>query len=302
MANFAVLYTVSIQAFQIDSNQLKQARCGTKLINKMTHRFTAKTADKYVLYQQAVQSAEQDVEFLFQTYSALRKTNAKHLREDFCGTCLLSSYWARMGEEFTTESYDIDPEPLAWGLQNNLLPLGDVAERVNQYLEDARTPSRRAPDVRCAQNFSYWIFRTRSEMLAYFTEVYEDLAKDGVFVIDLHGGPESHQELEEETEMEDKSFTYVWDQDSINPISGEARLHIHFRFPDGTEMTDAFTYDWRLWGLPELTEIMSDAGFKSVDCYWEGTDEDGESGNGEFTVSTEGEACLSYVAYLVGQK
>jgi len=67
-------------------------------------------------------------------------------------------------------------------------------------------------------------------------------------------------------------------------------------------MTDAFTYDWRLWGLPELRDIFIDAGFSSVDCYWEGTDEDGESGDGIFTKTEEGEACLSYVAYLVAIK
>ena len=268
----------------------------------MTKKFTALTADKYELYQRAVQSAEQDVEFLYETYKLLRGKEPRHLREDFCGTCLLSAHWAMLGDDFTTESYDIDPEPLAWGKAHNLQPLGVTAERVVQYEEDARNPSRRSPDVRCAQNFSYWIFKTRPEMLAYFKGVYEDLADNGVFIVDLHGGPESHQELEEETEMDDGSFVYVWDQDSINPITGEARLHIHFRFPDSTQMTDAFTYDWRLWGLPELRDIFTEAGFSSSECYWEGTDEDGESGDGIFTQTEDGEACLSYVAYLVAQK
>lgn len=268
----------------------------------MSDTFTADSADKYALYQKAVQSAEQDVEFLFDTYRSLRGFDPVHFREDFCGTCLLSSYWVRKAKECTTESYDIDPEPLQWGAINNLSKIGSAKERVTQYQEDARNPSRQPPDVRCAQNFSYWIFKTRNEMLDYFKGVHTDLAKNGIFVVDLHGGPESIQELEEETEMDDESFTYVWDQDSINPITGEALLHIHFRFPDGTEMTNAFTYDWRLWGLPELIDLFNEAGFSRVDCYWEGTDEDGESGDGEFTISTEGEACLSYVAYLVGQK
>ena len=268
----------------------------------MTNKYTAKTADKYALYQRAVQSAEQDIEFLFDTYKSLRNKEPKHFREDFCGTCLLSANWVKQGSDFTTESYDIDPEPLSWGLENNLMPLGASMSRVVQYQEDARNPSRQAPDVRCAQNFSYWVFKTRADMLKYFSGVQADLADDGVFVIDLHGGPESMQELEEETEMDDESFTYVWDQDFINPVSGEARLHIHFRFPDGTEMTDAFIYDWRLWSLPELKDILLDAGFSSADCYWEGTDEDGESGDGVFSLSEEGEACLSYVAYLVAQK
>ncbi len=268
----------------------------------MGKQLTANSVDKYVLYQRAVQSAEPDVEFLFNTYREIRGKEPRHFREDFCGTCLLSAYWVKQGKDFTTESYDIDPEPLAWGKENNLKSLGKDAERVVQYQEDARNPSRKAPDVRCAQNFSYWVFKTRPEMLAYFKSVYEDLADDGIFICDLHGGPESIQELEEETEVDDESFTYVWDQDSINPITGEARLHIHFRFPDGSELKDAFTYEWRLWGLPELKEVLEEAGFGQVDCYWEGTDEDGESGNGEFTKSTEGEACLSYVAYLVAAK
>jgi len=268
----------------------------------MKNKFTAKTADKYVLYQRAVQSAEQDASFLFDTYKSIRGKPARHFREDFCGTCLLSANWVMRGPEFTTESYDIDPEPLAWGLENNLKPLGQSIARVAQYQEDARNPSRQAPDVRCAQNFSYWVFKTRAEMLEYFKGVQADLAGDGIFVIDLHGGPESMQELEEETEMADESFTYVWDQDSINPITGDARLHIHFRFPDGTEITDAFIYDWRLWSIPELKDILLEAGFSSVDCYWEGTDEDGESGDGIFSLAQEGEACLSYVAYLVSQK
>ena len=268
----------------------------------MPKKFTAASADKYVLYQRAVQSADQDVDFLIDTYKELRGRKPRHLREDFCGTCLLSSYWVQANKNNTAETYDIDPEPLTWGLKNNIEPLGKKAKRLTQYQEDARNPSRQAPDVRCAQNFSYWVFKKRAEMLDYFIGVQNDLAKDGIFIIDLHGGPESIQELEEETVMTDKSFTYVWDQDAINPITGEARLHIHFRFPDGTELTDAFTYDWRLWGLPELRDLLIDAGFSSANCYWEGTDEDGESGDGVFTQSEVGDACLSYVAYLVATK
>jgi len=174
----------------------------------MGKKFTAKTADKYVLYQLSVQSAEQDVDFLVDTYESLRGKKPQHLREDFCGTCLMSGHWAKRGKNYTTESYDIDPEPLNWGLKNNLKPLGKAGKRVVQYQEDARNPSRKSPDVRCAQNFSYWIFKTREEMLNYFRGVYADLADDGIFVCDLHGGPESIQELEEETEVANGGFTY----------------------------------------------------------------------------------------------
>ena len=62
-----------------------------------------------------------------------------------------------------------------------------------------------------------------------------------------------------------------------------------------------FSYDWRMWTIPELKEIMEDAGFKKVHVYWEGSDEDGD-GDGEFTRVTQGEECESWVAYVVGEK
>lgn len=268
----------------------------------MPSELSANSADKYYLYQKAVQSADQDAAFLNDTYRQLKGRGARHFREDFSGTCLLSTEWVRLNEQHTAECYDIDIEPLKWGYKHNIAPLGAASQRVHQVHADARSPSVVKPDIRCAQNFSYWVFKTRPEMLEYFTGALADLADDGVFVIDLHGGPESQQELVEETEIEEPKFTYVWDQDSLNPITSEATLHIHFKFTDGSEMRDAFTYSWRLWGLTELKELLEDAGFSTVTCYWEGTAEDGESGNGIFTPSTEGEACLSYVAYLVAQK
>ena len=66
-------------------------------------------------------------------------------------------------------------------------------------------------------------------------------------------------------------------------------------------MERAFEYTWRLWTLPELKELLTEAGFREVVIYWEGTDEDGE-GNGEFTPAEVGEACEGWVAYLVAKK
>ncbi len=266
------------------------------------NKYTAKTADKYELYQLSVQSADADIDFLVDTYRSERHKRPRHFREDFSGTCLLTATWVERRKTHTAEAYDIDPEPLKWGKKNNLKPLGKAAKRAKQFVADVREPSAEAPDVRCAQNFSYWVFKTRTTMLDYFSKVYEDLAPDGIFVIDLHGGPECQQIVEEETEMVDEGFTYVWDQDSFRPISGEATLYIHFRFPDGSELSKAFSYDWRVWGLPELKEILYDAGFPVVHCFWEGTDEDGESGNGIFEKEDQGEECDSFVAYLVALK
>ena len=66
-----------------------------------------------------------------------------------------------------------------------------------------------------------------------------------------------------------------------------------------SKLERAFTYDWRLWTLPEITETLLEAGFADVSVYWEGTEEKTGEGNGIFTVTTRGEACEGWIAYLV---
>jgi hypothetical protein len=96
------------------------------------------------------------------------------------------------------------------------------------------------------------------------------------------------------------AFTYIWDQAHYNPISGDITCHIHFRFRDGSRLDNAFTYHWRLWSLPELTELLEESGFRAT-VYWEGTDRNGE-GDGVFTPATEGEADAAWIAYIVAEK
>ena len=52
-----------------------------------------------------------------------------------------------------------------------------------------------------------------------------------------------------------------------------------------------------MWSIPEIREILEDAGFKHTVVYWEGDDDDG-GGNGEFDVCEETEQCDSWVVYL----
>jgi len=262
---------------------------------------TARTADKHLLYQWSVQSPKEDMSFLARVYKNTRGKKALHLREDFCGTGLLMSAWVKRGEDFTAEGFDLDPDPISWGVEHNFTPLGEAAQRAILHLKDAREPSNQPPDIRTAQNFSYFVFKKRSELIEYLRAAYLDLADDGIFVLDIYGGPESMEEMIEEREIEE-GFTYIWDQRAYYPATGEYRADIHFRFKDGTEKKRAFRYDWRLWNLPEVQDAMREVGFERVETYWEGTDEDGESGNGVYRRSKRGENCLSWVTYLVGIK
>jgi hypothetical protein len=206
----------------------------------------------------------------------------------------------RQGAAYTAEGYDLDPEPLEWGRENNLVPLGDDARRVELVQADVREPGRTPPDVRAAQNFSYWTFKERAVLLDYFKKARASLAPGGLFVIDLYGGDEGTVVLDERRKIEG-GFTYVWDQARYLPGNGAYTCHIHFHFKDGSKLKRAFSYEWRFWSMPELKDILRDAGFTSIDAYFEGSD-DGDEGNGEFALDPTGETaqeCAGWVAYLV---
>ena len=154
-------------------------------------------------------------------------------------------------------------------------------------------------DIVAALNFSYCIFKTRKELLHYFTAVRKSLAKEGLFIVDIFGGTECYSPLEEETEH--KTFSYFWDCDKYNPITNECLYKIHFEVKkDKTKYEDVFVYDWRQWSIPEIKEVMLEAGFQDVSVYWEGDDDDG-GGDGEYYVTQEEENCESWVSYLVAK-
>jgi cyclopropane fatty-acyl-phospholipid synthase-like methyltransferase len=157
-----------------------------------------------------------------------------------------------------------------------------------------------AVDAVLAMNFSYWILDDRPTLRRYFRRVRDALVADGVFFLDCYGGYESSREMKERTKND--GFTYVWDQASYNPVTGAMRCHIHFHFPDGSKLNKAFTYDWRLWTLPEVRELLDEAGFSRVTAWWQGWDEDEEDGNGEFEPVEDADADAAWVSYIVAEK
>ncbi len=268
-------------------------------------KYTARTADRHELYQLSVQNVEAEIDFIDATYTALRGKSAQTLREDFCGTAASACEWVKRRSSNRAVGIDLDGPTLDWGRERNIQPLEpDAQSRVTLLQEDVRNtgPQGKHADVVLAMNFSYWIFKTRDAIREYFRSVLDSLDPDGIFVCDFYGGSDTMIEQEEIRKI-NKHFTYVWDQNKYNPITGDMECRIHFKFPDGTEMRDAFIYEWRLWTLPELRELLSEAGFEDVTVYWEGTDpDDEEEGNGEFTPTTQGDADPAYICYIVSQK
>jgi hypothetical protein len=269
---------------------------------KRDRGLSAGTADRLELYQRSVNSPEIDVDFVTETFKELRGRELRLLREDFCGTAAFAAEFLDRNDANSAEGFDLDPEPCDWGRKHNFGQVPDAATRMTWHLADVRSSADRPPEATVAFNFSYWCFKTRAELLGYFRAVREDLAEDGVFFLDLYGGPDSLIEQEEVRDI-DGAFDYVWEQKAWEPGTGNYKTAIHFRFRDGTEMTDAFEYDWRFWGLTELKDALVDAGFTAVNSYFEGTDPDDENeGNGEFSLDPVGENCEAWLGYLVAEK
>jgi SAM-dependent methyltransferase len=256
-------------------------------------------ADKHICYEQAVQCVEAEIDFVDQTYRALRRHTATRLREDFCGTANAACEWIRRRKVNTACGIDIDPAVLAWGRRHHVAKLKkQQSGRIHLINADVFHADTPPADIIVAMNFSYWCFRTRRTLRRYFRKVHESLAEGGIFFLDAFGGYEAYREMRERTRY--RGFTYIWDQARYNPITGEALMHIHFKFKDGSVMKKAFTYHWRLWTLPELTEVLTESGFNAT-VYWEGETEQGE-GNGVFTPATLGTADAGWLAYIVAEK
>lgn len=256
--------------------------------------------DKYKYYIDSVQSPEVDAEFFDKMFKKMKGRKAKTLREDFCGTFKISCEWIKRDSEKLAIGIDLDEEPINYGKENYMTELSsEQQKRLTIIFSNVMADNNPKADIVAASNFSYFIFKDREVLKTYFQKAYESVNDDGVFIVDAFGGTATTEPLEEETEMD--GFSYFWDQDSFDPVTNEAQFYIHFKRKGEKKRERVFSYDWRMWSLPEVKDIMKEVGFKETIIMWEGTNDKGE-GNGKFTPVTKGEYCESWVAYVVGVK
>ena len=258
----------------------------------------AERADRYALYQRAVQDPKWEMEFVEQIFRERFGREPRVLREDFCGTALAACEWVRRDPQHRAVGVDLDAEVLGWARAHNISKLTtSAARRLTLVQEDVLTANTVAADILLAFNFSYWTFKRRATLRRYFRQARAHLRSDGVFMLDAYGGYNAFKEMRERQDF--GSFTYIWDQAKYDPVSGQTTCHIHFTFPDGSRLARAFSYHWRLWTLPELREVLAEAGFAQVYIYLEGTDPKTGEGNGVFRPADSGDADPAWIAYLV---
>lgn len=254
--------------------------------------------EKYKLYESSVQAHEADVEFIYDEYKKHFKKSPIILREDFGGTAIMATEWVKKNPKNIGFSIDLDKEPINYGMKNHFSGLSlNQQKRMHFIHGNVLSHYSFRPDIVVAFNFSYFTFKKREQLLYYFKKVRKTLGKKGAFFLDIFGGTECYQVLEEKTRF--KGYTYYWDCQSFNPINNECLYYIHFKtHKDGIKYKKVFKYDWRHWGLPEVREILMDAGFSKTKVFWEGDGENGE-GNGEFKALEKEENCQSWISYIM---
>ena len=261
----------------------------------------AATADRHALYERAVQEPEADVEFAIETFQAELGRRPFVLREDFCGTAAVCARWVEAHPRNIAWGVDLDQETLNWGQTTNLDSLPKKSRRrVALVHGDVRTANTDPADVVMAQNFSYFLFEERAGLVDYFSACHAAMGQSGMLMLDAYGGPESMARMSEETEYDD--FSYVWDQDQFDPIRQHATCYIHFKFPDGSKLERAFTYEWRMYTVPEVREALIAAGFSDTKVYWEGTDPGTDEGDGNYVEAESAENDEAWICYIAGFK
>lgn len=253
--------------------------------------------DKRRLYERAVQDAPFEADLV---ESILRRHGrpARRVREDFSGTALFAAEWVRRGAERTAIAVDLDPAVHAWARRHRLPPLGEAAARLRLVTGDVRGSPGRGLDAVVAMNFSYSVFRTRAELGGYLRRARGALAPGGVLVLDAFGGFRAQKELVERRRIRG-GVTYVWEQESFDPITHRLRCAISFEGPGRRRLRRAFTYDWRLWSLPELRELLAEAGFEGVEVLW---DVAPSASDTRYVPRRRAKAQAGWLAYVVGRR
>ena len=268
--------------------------------------------DRHALYEVAVQGVDWDLDFLERVW---RHRNPGHeprlFREDFCSTAALATAWVRRGRDRRAWGVDLDAEPLAWARRHRLPWAREAAKRVTLVRGDVRQPRRPSVDVACALNFSWWVFHERADLVRYLRAARAGLKPRGVLVLNLFGGGDAERALIERTRKRAENspdgkslprFTYVWEHASLNPVDRRLVAHIHFELPNGRRLPRAFTYDWRMYTIPELRGALTEAGFRHFEVWAEGWDARAKRGNGVLYKRTTLDNEDTWIAYAVATR
>jgi hypothetical protein len=217
--------------------------------------------DRHLLYELCTQTPARDVALL----RAIHGGAPRLLGEDFAGTAALSRAWVAAVRGGRAIAVDHDGDVLA---------RAGRSRRIARRVADVRAVRDRC-DLLVALNFSIGELHARADLVDYLRGARRRLTRGGLFACDLYGGRGAWRTgtLRERRALpRGGKVDYEWEQRSADLLSGRVVDALHFRVSPkrggrGTELRDAFVYDWRLWSPPELGDALRDAGFAAVE-WW----------------------------------
>jgi len=165
-------------------------------------------------------------------------------------------------------------------------------------------------DVVAALNFSALVLHERRDVLEYFRRVRGGLRAGGVFVMNVFGGSVRMRPWVRRRAIRRKAlyaieppppaFEYVWEQLSYDPVTALLDCRLHFVVREHGRrrlLRNAFRYECRLWGIPELRDLLREAGFRKTEV-WQHRNR-GRGGVFEPRARLEG---TDWIAYVVGRR
>lgn len=273
---------------------------------------------RLALYRRAVQHPLAEVAFLERAWRRAQRCMAKAggprghpllLREDFAGTAAVAAAWVASGPRRQAMAVDCHAPTLRWAWRQAQRELGPRADDLHLVCGDV--PAVRGPrvDVIAALNFSSFIYHDRAAMLDYFRAARRALQPGGVLVIDAFGGPGAQrpgiQRRAIPADEHGPRFTYLWEQRRFDPVTSRIDCRIHFELGCGSSrrrIDNAFGYDWRLWSLPELIELMAEAGLAGATVWCDRFDARIGRSDGQYRPTRHMPAREDFVAYVTGNR
>ncbi|KAJ2688219.1 hypothetical protein GGH99_003078 [Coemansia sp. RSA 1285] len=246
---------------------------------KQRPKTMAELADKYQLYQQAVQHPRKEVRNLDSIY---RKLNSRYLdsgsrrassgtgpRKDGCNTEVKTSRHKDKECEDDTDGEYVGRRQ-AYSLREDFC---GTAVLCMEWVSSSPSATRYAYGV-----------DIDPEVIEYASEHTIGRDSHGLTsddriklvcadVFDVHGDDSKIQGRHEAARSGISrvrnigTFRYYFRQGNFDMLRNTTRFSLSFRMQDGSMLKDCFTYDFRVYSLCELREAMLEAGFDDV-CVW----------------------------------
>lgn len=271
-----------------------------------------KLPHKLSLYRRAVQHPPAEADFLHRAYRHYYKGLPLLLREDFAGTCAVAAAWVAMDPEHQAMAIESHGPTARWAQRTAEREMGEAVTDLHIVEADVLEVDGPKVDITCALNFSTFIYHDRATLKRYFQSARRGLKRNGLLILDAYGGPGAMRVGTQTRRVPGESmpdtpgtpplpgFSYHWDQRAFDPITHRTECRIHFELHGGRRLDSAFIYRWRLWTLPELTELMLESGFKKAEAWCDTYDPTSTTSDGLYRPTPRMPARDDWVAYVIG--